>query len=116
MDKQVVGFLKETTAEIQGKTKVDQDVRNAASQKWLSNGVALRDFAPVATQIGRDLDLGKSSSLVATMVLRVVGNVHPNAAVAGLGEHNRQAYQDLIGRRGPQFQELLGHLGLPKPN
>lgn len=116
MDPRVVDFLKETTTEIQGKVNVGQNIRNTASQKWLSNGVALRDFTPVAIQIGRDLGLDRASSLVATMVLRVVGDVAPDTAVASLGEHNRQAYGDLLLRRVPQFLEMYTHLGLPLPN
>lgn len=116
MDPKVVDFLKQTTTEIQGKVNVDQNIRNAASQKWLPNGVALRDFTPVAIQIGRDLGLDRASSLVATMVLRVVGGVAPDTAVASLGEHNRQAYGDLLLRRVPQFLEMYSHLGLPLPN
>lgn len=116
MDPQVVDFLKQTTREIQGKANVDQNIRNTASQKWLSNGVALRDFTPVAIQIGRDLGLDRASSLVATMILRVVGDVAPDTAVASLGEDNRQAYGDLLLRRVPQFLEMYTHLGLPLPN
>lgn len=116
MDYTVVGFLKETTAEIQGKTNVDKNTKDVASQKWLSNGIALRDFTPVAIQIGRDLGVDKASSLIATMVLRVVGDVALDTAVASLGEHNRQAYGDLLLRRVPQFRELYNHLGLPLPN